>query len=77
MKTKNEILAKIEELNGDERHKYKPALVQINAPLALTQVEIQAKIDALAWVLGGIILRPIKTKNGYETNHRRGAHENA
>jgi len=51
MKTKDEILAKIEELSGDERHNCKPALVQVNAPLALIQVDIQGKIDALKWVL--------------------------
>ena len=52
MKSKEEILAKIKDLEGDDRHKYEPALVQINAPLALIQVEIQAKIDALMWALG-------------------------
>jgi len=51
MKSKNEILTKIRELEADERHKCEPALVQINAPLALMQVEIQSKIDALMWVL--------------------------
>ena len=51
MKTKDEIQAKIEEFSKDERYKSKPALVQINAPLALIQVEIQSKIDALMWVL--------------------------
>jgi len=51
MKSKDEILAKIKELESDERHKYEPAPVQINAPLALIQVEIQSKIDALMWVL--------------------------
>jgi len=51
MKSNDEILAKIKELESDERHKYKSALVEINAPLALIQVEIQAKIDALKWVL--------------------------
>jgi len=51
MKSKKEILAKIEKLETDNRHKYKPALVQVNAPLALIQVEIQSKIDALKWVL--------------------------
>jgi len=53
MKSNDEILAKIKELESDERHGYKPALVQINAPLALIQVEIQGKIDALRWVLRG------------------------
>jgi hypothetical protein len=52
MKSKEKILAKIKDLEDDDRHKYAPASVQINAPLALIQVEIQAKIDALMWVLG-------------------------
>jgi hypothetical protein len=51
MKTKDQILAMIKELKDDERHKYEPALVQINAPLALIQVSIQSRIDALRWVL--------------------------
>ena len=51
MKKPSELRAKLRELRNDERHRYKPALVQINAPLALIQVEIQAKIDALEWVL--------------------------
>ena len=51
MKSKDEILAKIEEWEGGERHNFEPALVEINAPLALIQVEIQSKIDALRWVL--------------------------
>ena len=51
MKSNDEILAKIKELKNDERHGYKPASVQVNAPLALIQVAIQARIDALTWVL--------------------------
>ena len=30
-------------INNDERHHYKPALVQINAPLALEQVNMKAR----------------------------------
>ena len=51
MKSNDEILTKIKELESDERHNYEPALVQVNAPLALIQIEIQSKIDALKWVL--------------------------
>ena len=51
MRTEKELKKKLAELKNDERHKYKPALVEINAPLALVQVSIQAKIDTLEWVL--------------------------
>lgn len=52
MRNKNEIRTHLTELKSDERHHYKPALVHINGPLALIQVAIQAKIDALEWALG-------------------------
>ena len=51
MRTAKELRFQLAKLKSDERHKYKLALVQINAPLALIQVEIQAKIDALEWAL--------------------------
>ena len=51
MKDKIDIKNKIKELKADDRYKQKPALVQINAPLALIQVDIQAQIDTLEWVL--------------------------
>jgi hypothetical protein len=51
MTLRQQIQAKIKELKADSRHKQKPALVEINAPLALIQVDIQAKINALEWVL--------------------------
>jgi len=51
MKTEEEIQDELVNLKADSRHRAKPALVHINAPLALMQVEIQAKIDALEWVL--------------------------
>ncbi len=34
----------IETVDKDERHHYKPALIQINAPLALIQVDLAARI---------------------------------
>ena len=51
MKTEKQIRKKIEEIEADERHKAPPALVDINAPLALIQVDLEAKIRALKWVL--------------------------
>ena len=51
MRTESEIREEIEELEADPRLKYHPASVQINAPLALIQVEIDSRISALKWVL--------------------------
>ena len=51
MRSAKVIKRKIAELDADERHHYPPALVEVNAPLALIQVEIGAKIAALRWVL--------------------------
>ena len=36
----------IAEIKADERWKYKPALVQVNAPLALIQVSMKSKVLA-------------------------------
>jgi len=52
MKTAEEIKAKLAEIDADERYHYPPAMVQINAPLALIQVDMAGKANALAWVLG-------------------------
>jgi hypothetical protein len=51
MKTEDEIKEKLEELEGDERLHYKPAQVQINAPLALLQVGLETGVNALRWAL--------------------------
>ena len=51
MKTKEEIQAKLEELQKDERVSYPPADVFSNAPLALIQTELESMIKALKWVL--------------------------
>lgn len=51
MKTREQILAAIAEIKKDSRYKEKPALVQINAPLALIQVDLESQIKALRWVL--------------------------
>lgn len=52
MKTEQEIRARMDELKSDERMTYKSANVFINAPLAIIQVELGAKIHALEWALG-------------------------
>jgi len=57
MRTEKEILAEVVRIQDDERYSYPPALVQVNAPLALIQTEMRAKVSALEWVLA-------KIKNG-------------
>lgn len=51
MRTERKTKAQIKKLESDNRYKAPNALMQINASLALIQVGIQAKIDALKWVL--------------------------
>ena len=52
MRTEAEIRARIAEIEADDRFSYEPALVQVNAPLALVQVDLKANRAALLWVLG-------------------------
>jgi hypothetical protein len=52
MKSEAEVRALLKKIESDERLWYKPALVQINAPLALIQVEGETKANMLRWVLG-------------------------
>lgn len=51
MKTEKEIRDKIGELRADNRLKQPPATIDINAPLALIQLELETKIAALEWCL--------------------------
>lgn len=57
MKTKEEIQAKIDSIKADDRMKgygtdaYKPANVQVNAPLALIQTTYEGMIAGLEWVM--------------------------
>lgn len=52
MKTEKEIKEQLKKLKDDVRvKKYKKAIVEINAPLALIQTELESKIQALEWVL--------------------------
>jgi hypothetical protein len=52
MKTITEIKAAIAEIDADERYHYPTATVFENAPLALIQLGMRQKAEALAWVLG-------------------------
>lgn len=52
MKNADAITAKLAELKSDMRLTYPPANIQINAPLALCQIEAETKIRTLEWVLG-------------------------
>lgn len=52
MKTQAEIRKMLEEVEADDRLHYEPALVQVNAPLALIQVELATRANTLRNVLG-------------------------
>jgi hypothetical protein len=52
MKNEEEIKNKLNELKSDERLYYPSADIQTNAPLALTQLSLEAQINSLEWVLG-------------------------
>jgi hypothetical protein len=51
MKTEKEIRQRLLEIESDERLSYEPALVEVNAPLALTQCSLGSQRDILKWVL--------------------------
>lgn len=52
MKTIEEIKAEIKKCKEDDRYTQPPAIVEVNAPLALIQVALVNRITALEWVLG-------------------------
>jgi len=53
MKTEKEIRQYIKEIQEDSRYDVgNPATVEINAPLALIQCSMEAKVAVLKWVLG-------------------------
>lgn len=52
MKSEKQIKAEIKKLESDDRYKAPTATIQINAPLALIQLELESKVQALKWVLG-------------------------
>jgi hypothetical protein len=62
MKSEDELKEKLETLEGDERLHYKPAQVQINAPLALYQVGLESACNMLRWSLG---MEPFKRGTKY------------
>ncbi len=51
MKSEQEIKEMLEKVEADERLHYPPATIQINAPLALIQLELETKQRILKWVL--------------------------
>ncbi len=52
MRSREEIEHRIREIESDERMGYEPALIDVNAPLALIQVEGKVAVAALKWALG-------------------------
>lgn len=52
MKTEKEIRAQIAAVMADDRFHYETATIQVNAPLALIQLEMETRVRWLAWVLG-------------------------
>ena len=51
MKTKEDILKEIEHIKSDERLKAPCASAFVNTPLALIQLNLESKLEALYWVL--------------------------
>jgi len=51
MKTEKQIQNMIDKLKSDSRLKSPTANIQINAPLALIQLELESKISTLKWAL--------------------------
>jgi len=51
MKTRLQIAGRLAAIASDDRYHAPPALVEINAPLALIQVALETEAIALAWVL--------------------------
>lgn len=41
------LVAELKKIEGDQRFHYPPAQIQINAPLALIQIQLKARHDAL------------------------------
>jgi hypothetical protein len=52
MRTEQEIIERIRAITEDERMRYKTATIEINAPLALIQLEGESTVNALKWALG-------------------------
>lgn len=54
MKSAPEIRRAIREIREDDRMKARPALVHINAALALIQCNLEGQLQSLRWVLGEV-----------------------
>lgn len=52
MRTREEVWLQLAEVEADKRLYYRAAQVQVNAPLALIQVDLEAQSRALRWCLG-------------------------
>lgn len=52
MKTEPEIERELEKIECDVRLQYDAARIETNTPLALIQLSLKTKADALRWVLG-------------------------
>ena len=61
MKTEGELRRMLKEIEDDERLHYPCANVQINAPLALIQVALEAQRAILLWALN-LKGRPLYTR---------------
>lgn len=59
MKTLEDIRDRLAQVEADVRIHYPPATVQVNAPLALIQVNLDTESRALRWVLD---MEPLKKK---------------
>ena len=59
-----EIESRIASIEKDERYNYPPAQIQINAPLALIQVDMKASVCALRWVLSIIANPTVEGRTG-------------
>jgi hypothetical protein len=51
MKSETEIRKRLTEIENDERLSYPPATIQVNAPLALIQTQLETASTYLRWVL--------------------------
>lgn len=52
MMSEDEIKSRIEEILSDQRLSYKTARIQINAPLALIQLQLETELHTLQKVIG-------------------------
>jgi len=51
MKTIKQIKDEIKRIEEDDRYKAAPASIQINAPLALIQTDMESRVKTLNWVM--------------------------